>query len=200
MALVFSKIELGLLKMIKLSKLISAAILIGTASVTLIACTSKPKPVAVVEAPKPTPVPAPTPKPKPTVVSKPSLPVGIQPGTMQDFIVNIGDRVFFDTDMSDIRSDAKPILDAQSSWLARYSTVMIRIEGNADERGTREYNLALGERRAESVKAYLMSRGVPASRIATISYGKENPIASGSDEASWQQNRNARTSITSGAK
>lgn len=172
--------------------------IIGLGVVSLAACADKPKPVPVIEAPRVTPVaPKPvTPAPKPVA----PVAVGIKPGSMQDFIVNVGDRVYFDTDQSQIRSEARPILDSQAAWLLRYSTVMVRIEGNADERGTREYNFALGERRAEAVKTYLMTRGVPASRIATISYGKENPIATGSDEASWAQNRNAKTSITSGSK
>lgn len=163
------------------------------------ACAEKPKEVEVAppvaEAPKPTPV---TPAPKPAPVTP--APVGVLPGSMQDFVVNVGDRVYFDLDQSSVRTDAMSMLDAQAAWLLRYPSVMVRIEGNADERGTREYNFALGARRAESVKSYLMSRGVPASRISTISYGKENPIATGSDEDSWAQNRNAHTAITSGAK
>jgi len=176
--------------------LLKAAI-IGLGVVSLAACADKPKPVPVIEAPRPTPVAKPvTPAPKPVA----PVAVGIKPGSMQDFIVNVGDRVYFDTDQSQIRVEARAILDSQASWLMRYSTVMVRIEGNADERGTREYNFALGERRAEAVKTYLMTRGVPASRIATISYGKENPIATGADESSWAQNRNSKTTITSGSK
>jgi peptidoglycan-associated lipoprotein len=121
------------------------------------------------------------------------------PGSEQDFIVNIGDRVYFDLDSYQIRSEAYPRLDAQVAWLQRYPSVTIRIEGNADERGTREYNLALGARRAESVRTYLVERGINAGRIDTISYGKERPIAAGSNEESWARNRNAHTAIVSGA-
>lgn len=122
------------------------------------------------------------------------------PGSEQDFVVNVGDRVYFDLDSYDVKSDAYPRLDAQAAWLQRYPNVRIRIEGNADERGTREYNLALGARRAESVRTYLVERGVPAGRIDTISYGKERPIAEGSSEDAWARNRNAHTAIVSGAQ
>ncbi|MFT3996247.1 MAG: peptidoglycan-associated lipoprotein Pal [Asticcacaulis sp.] len=127
-------------------------------------------------------------------------PPSIVPGSQQDFVVNVGDRVFFDLDQSSVREDAKAILDKQAAWLVRYPSVKIRIEGNADERGTREYNFALGARRAEAVSQYLTSKGVVPSRIATISYGKENPISTGTDEEAWSQNRNAHTAITEGAK
>ncbi len=105
---------------------------------------------------------------------------GIAPGSQQDFVVNVGDRVYFDTDHSDIRADAQGVLAAQAAWLVRYPAVMIRIEGNADEPGTREYNFALGARRAQAVSDFLVSKGVLPSRISTISYGKENPIDPGS--------------------
>jgi len=127
-------------------------------------------------------------------------PVGaVMPGSEQDFVVNIGDRVYFDLNMYQIRPEAFARLDAQAQWLQRYPQVTIRIEGNADERGTREYNLALAARRAESVRNYLVDRGIPAGRIDTISYGKERPIAEGSNEAAWARNRNAHTAIVSGA-
>lgn len=122
------------------------------------------------------------------------------PGSEQDFVVNVGDRVYFDLDSYDVKSDAYPRLDAQAQWLQRYPNVRIRIEGNADERGTREYNLALGARRAESVRNYLVDRGIPAARIDTISFGKERPIAEGSSEDAWARNRNAHTAIVSGAQ
>lgn len=121
------------------------------------------------------------------------------PGSEQDFVVNVGDRVYFDLDRYTIRPEAYPRLDAQVAWLQRYPQVTVRIEGNADERGTSEYNLALGARRAESVRSYLVERGVSAGRIDTISYGKERPIAAGSNEEAWARNRNARTAIVSGA-
>jgi len=121
------------------------------------------------------------------------------PGSIQDFVVNVGDRVYFDLDSYAIRPEAYPRLDAQVAWLQRYPAVTVRIEGNADERGTREYNLALGARRAESVRTYLVERGVNAGRIDTISYGKERPIAAGSNEEAWARNRNGHTAIVSGA-
>jgi len=121
------------------------------------------------------------------------------PGSEQDFVVNVGDRIYFDLDSYTVRSEAFPRLDAQVAWLQRYPSVTVRIEGNADERGTREYNLALGARRAESVRNYLIERGINAGRIDTISYGKERPIAAGSDEDAWARNRNAHTAIVSGA-
>jgi peptidoglycan-associated lipoprotein len=122
------------------------------------------------------------------------------PGSAQDFVVNVGDRVYFDFDKYDVRADAAPILSAQAAWLQRYPQVMVRIEGNCDERGTREYNFALGARRAEAVRQFLIDHGVAASRITTISYGKEQPIDSGGDESAWTKDRNARTAITAGAR
>ena len=115
------------------------------------------------------------------------------PGSEQDFVVNVGDRVYFDLDRYTIRPEAYPRLDAQVAWLQRYPQVTVRIEGNADERGTREYNLALGARRAAVTRDYLASRGVPSSRMKTISYGKERPVAVCDDISCWSQNRRAVT-------
>ncbi len=115
------------------------------------------------------------------------------PGSAQDFTVNVGDRIFFDTDSTSIRADASQTLDRQAQWLARYPNYAITVEGHADERGTREYNLALGARRASATKEYLASRGVPAGRMKTISYGKERPVASCDDISCWSQNRRAVT-------
>ncbi|MDR6758889.1 peptidoglycan-associated lipoprotein [Mycoplana sp. BE70] len=115
------------------------------------------------------------------------------PGSTQDFTVNVGDRIFFDTDSTSIRADAAATLDKQAQWLQKYSNYAITVEGHADERGTREYNLALGARRATSTKQYLVSRGVPANRIRTISYGKEKPVAVCDDISCWSQNRRAVT-------
>jgi peptidoglycan-associated lipoprotein len=122
------------------------------------------------------------------------------PGSEQDFVVNVGDRIYFDLDSYQISPEAYPRLDAQAAWLARYPQITVRIEGNADERGTREYNLALGARRAESIRNYLIERGVSAARIDTISFGKERPIAAGSNEDSWARNRNGHTAIVSGTQ
>ncbi|MAZ84080.1 MAG: peptidoglycan-associated lipoprotein [Rhizobiales bacterium] len=115
------------------------------------------------------------------------------PGSQQDFTVNVGDRIFFDTDSSSIRPDAAATLDKQAQWLARYPQYRITVEGHADERGTREYNLALGARRAAATKSYLASKGVPASQMQTISYGKERPVAVCDDISCWSQNRRAVT-------
>lgn len=172
--------------------------LLTFASASIVACSSKPKEEVVVPPPPP-PVEAPRPVTPPPPPPPPPA-QGVLPGSQQDFVVNVGDRVYFDLDQSSIRADARAILDAQAAWLVRYPSVKIRIEGNADERGTREYNYALGARRAEAVSQYLVSRGVLPNRISTISYGKENPIATGSNEESWSQNRNAKTTLTEGTR
>ncbi|MBX9706299.1 MAG: peptidoglycan-associated lipoprotein Pal [Caulobacteraceae bacterium] len=122
------------------------------------------------------------------------------PGSENDFVMNVGDRIYFDLDSYQISPEAFPRLDAQAAWLQRYPQVTVRIEGNADERGTREYNLALGARRAESIRNYLIERGVSAGRIDTISFGKERPIAQGSNEEAWARNRNGRTALASGTQ
>jgi len=120
------------------------------------------------------------------------------PGSAQDFVVNVGDRVFFETDSSELTATATATLDKQAQWLARYPRYSFAVEGHADERGTREYNFALGARRAETVKNYLAARGVGANRIRTTSYGKERPVAVCDDISCWSQNRRAVT-VLSGA-
>jgi len=120
----------------------------------------------------------------------------IAPGTVQDFQVNVGDRVFFDYDKFEVKPAGKATLDKQAAWLKRYGQWKVVIEGHADERGTREYNLALGERRANAVKTYLVNQGIPANRVTTISYGKERPVALGSNEAAWAQNRRGVTVLS----
>jgi len=115
------------------------------------------------------------------------------PGSQQEFTVSIGDRIFFDTDSSSIRADAQQTLSRQAQWLQRYSNYSITVEGHADERGTREYNLALGARRAAATRDFLAARGVPANRIRTISYGKERPVAVCDNISCWSQNRRAVT-------
>ncbi|MET3794852.1 peptidoglycan-associated lipoprotein Pal [Aquamicrobium terrae] len=117
------------------------------------------------------------------------------PGSAQDFTVNVGDRIFFDLDSSSIRADAQQTLARQAQWLNRYSQYSIVIEGHADERGTREYNLALGARRAAATRDYLASQGVSAARMKTISYGKERPVAVCDDISCWSQNRRAVTTL-----
>ncbi|WP_273759264.1 peptidoglycan-associated lipoprotein Pal [Bartonella sp. ML70XJBT.G] len=117
------------------------------------------------------------------------------PGSGQEFMVNVGDRVFFSLDSSSIDSDAERVLMRQAEWLLHYPHYSIMIEGHADERGTREYNLALGQRRAVAVRDYLISLGVSAQRIQTISYGKERPVAVCDDISCWNQNRRAVTTL-----
>ncbi|MGH6782691.1 MAG: peptidoglycan-associated lipoprotein Pal [Sphingomonadaceae bacterium] len=118
----------------------------------------------------------------------------IIPGSQADFVSKVSsDRVLFALDEHDLDGEDRATLDSQATWLKQYANVRVTIEGHADERGTREYNLALGERRANAAKNYLASLGIPASRISTISYGKERPDALGSDEASWARNRRAVT-------
>jgi len=119
----------------------------------------------------------------------------VTPGSVADFRQNVGDRVFFDTDMSNIREDGRQTLNRQAEWLKKYTNYPITIEGKCDERGTREYNLALGERRANAVKQYLVAQGVPAQRVNTISYGKERPEVVGSDEGAWAHNRVGITAL-----
>jgi peptidoglycan-associated lipoprotein len=115
----------------------------------------------------------------------------------RDFMSNAEDRVFFAFDSSAISSDAAEALDSQAKWLNKHEQVNVVVQGYCDERGTREYNLALGERRANAVKQYLVSKGIAADRISTISYGKERPAVLGSNEAAWAQNRRAVTVVTS---
>ena len=120
---------------------------------------------------------------------------GPAPGTQADLVVNVGDRIFFGYDRYDLTAEARTVLDSQAQWLQKYPNLNVTIEGHADERGTREYNLALGERRANSVKNYLVALGVSGSRLTTISYGKERPAVPGSDETSWAQNRRGVTKV-----
>jgi len=117
------------------------------------------------------------------------------PGSQQDLEASAGDRVFFAFDRSDITSEAQQILARQADWLRRYPNVTVTIEGHCDERGTREYNLALGERRAQAAKNVLVAMGIPAARISTISYGKERPAVVGSSEEAYAQNRRAVTTV-----
>ena len=119
----------------------------------------------------------------------------ITAGTQEDLIVNVGDRVFFNYDSSELDSDAQELLQDQVAWLKQYSDVSVIVEGHCDERGTREYNLALGEKRAQSVKNYLISLGVSSDRISTISYGKERPAVVGSNDGAWAQNRRSVTVV-----
>ena len=161
---------------------LSAALILG-------ACTHKQE--AATTAPPPAPPPA-APAPAP-VTSK------IIPGSAEDFRVNVGDTVHFEFDQYNVQEGDKAILGRQAAWLAKYPAVRVTIEGHCDERGTREYNLALGARRANAVKEYLVSQGVSTARLETVSYGKERPICTQSDEACWAQNRRGVSTITAGA-
>jgi peptidoglycan-associated lipoprotein len=162
--------------------------------VSLAACATKPKYAATTPQKETPPAAAPEAAPAPVA----QAPTGPVPGSEQDFIVNVGDRAYFDLNQYTVRTDAQSMLAAQAQWLQRYPAVHIRIEGNCDERGTQEYNMALGARRADSVRSFLVAHGVDASRINTISYGKERPLDLGHDETAWSKDRNAHTALTSG--
>jgi len=119
----------------------------------------------------------------------------VVPGTQEDLLVNVGDRVFFDYDSSELDADNQELLQAQAAWLKQHNNVSVTLEGHCDERGTREYNLALGEKRAQAVRSYLVSLGIDSSRLSTISYGKERPAVVGSNDAAWGQNRRSVTIV-----
>jgi peptidoglycan-associated lipoprotein len=166
--------------------------------IALAACASHPKPAPTGPVAQARPAPAPSrgaPASRPAAVAS-----AVLPGTERDFVVNVGDRVYFDYDQYAVRGDAEPLLAAQATWLKRYPAVQVRIEGNADERGTEDYNLALGARRANTLKDFMVAHGVAAARITTVSYGKEHPIDTGEGETAWEHNRNGHTAIVSGAR
>ncbi len=167
-----------------MNKRFATAILLASA-ITLAACARQ----APEELPPPPPTDTATPTPTPTQTT----PTGPQVGSQAHFegAVNGQNVIYFDTDRFNIDSADAAALQTQAQYLARYPQIRVTVEGHADERGTREYNLALGERRANAAKNYLVGLGVDASRVATVSYGKERPVALGSDEASWAQNRRA---------
>ncbi|GAN60868.1 MULTISPECIES: peptidoglycan-associated lipoprotein Pal [Acetobacter] len=122
-------------------------------------------------------------------------PSGPVPGSEADLVANVGDRIFYDLNKSGLTSDAQTTLQKQAAWLAQYPQVNVEIAGNCDDRGTEEYNIALGQRRANAARDFLVAKGVASSRISTISYGKDRPSAVGDDESAWAQNRNAITSV-----
>ena len=134
-----------------------------------------------------------------TGTAGPGAGAGPAPGTVAEFVQEVGDRVFFGFDRFDLSAEARATLDRQAAWLQQYPDVSIRIEGHADERGTRAYNLALGERRANAVENYLVALGVSSARIETVSFGKERPLNPGSNEQAWAQNRRGVTTVTAGA-
>ena len=176
--------------------------LIALAGAAITACASHPRPMGPVATSAPPPPPPPpsaygAPAPGPVEQSENAgAPI---PGSVRDFVINAGDRVYFDFDKYNVRDDARPVLEAQAGWLGRYPAVRVRIEGNCDELGTREYNFALGARRANSIKDYLIEHGVSGARIDTVSYGKEHPVDLGEGEDARAHNRNGHTEITSGA-
>jgi peptidoglycan-associated lipoprotein len=124
-----------------------------------------------------------------------AMATGAAPGSEQDLVANVGDRVFYDFNAAALTSDADATLGRQAAWLAKYPSVNVLVAGNADERGTETFNLALGQKRANTARDYLVAQGVAATRLQTISYGKDCPVAAGNDDASYQQNRNAITSV-----
>jgi len=130
---------------------------------------------------------------KPTDQGQTGTTTSATPGSQQDFVVNVGDRVFFESDSTELTSQSRSTLDKQAQWLQMYNRYSFTIEGHTDERGTREYNIALGARRAQTVRDYLISRGIDGSRMRTISYGKERPVAVCNDISCWSQNRRAVT-------
>jgi peptidoglycan-associated lipoprotein len=160
---------------------LSAALVLG-------ACTKK----EAVATTTPPPAAAPAPAPAPVTSS-------IIPGSAEDLRVNVGDTVHFALDQYNIEEGDKAILGRQAAWLQKFPSIRVTIEGHCDERGTREYNLALGARRANAVKEYLVSQGVSTARVETVSYGKERPLCTESSEGCWAQNRRGTTIITGGA-
>lgn len=166
-----------------MAPVVTRSLMIATALIALSACSKK----APEELPPP-PVETSSPTPPPPPPSGPAK------GSQEDFLANVSsDRVFFDTDKYNIDEMDQETLRSQAQWLMQNPTVRVTVEGHCDERGTRDYNLALGERRANAAKNYLASLGIDPSRITTISYGKERPVAMGSDESAWAQNRRAVT-------
>ncbi|MEQ1489800.1 MAG: peptidoglycan-associated lipoprotein Pal [Terricaulis sp.] len=161
-------------------------IILGLAAVaTLAACAGRPDPT-------PTGPTGPTTPP----VTQPSGPT---PGSVEDFRVSVGDRVFFGYDRFDLSTEARAVLERQAAWLRRYPNTRVLVAGNCDERGTREYNLALGARRAAAARDFLVSLGIDGGRIESVSYGKERPLDARANEEAWSVNRNAHTQIVSGA-
>ena len=130
---------------------------------------------------------------QPAAAAAPAAPVGPAPGSVEEFVATVGDRVYFDLDKSVLKPDGQETLKRQAAWLKKYGGKRVTIEGHCDERGTREYNLALGEKRANAAKDYLVALGIDAGRIQTVSFGKERPVAFGKDEKAWSLNRRSVT-------
>ncbi len=168
--------------------------LLAGAAMLATACASNPPP-------EPTPPPAPTvveaPKPPvaPTPIASTPTPAGPAAGSKADFTAKATDRVYFDYDQYNLDDDDRRALATQVSWLKQYPSTRVEVQGHADERGTRDYNIALGDRRAQAVSSYLQAQGVAATRIQTISFGKDKPLDPGHDEAAWARNRNSYTNV-----
>jgi len=171
---------------------ISFAALTFTVAAFASGCATQPEPAP---APTPTPTPVVTPTPTPTPTPAPTGPIA---GSLEDFQTNVAGKVFFDVDQYNLDDADRAALAEQAAWLNTYQNVTIQIAGNCDERGTREYNIALGERRANAAKEYLISLGVAGSRISTVSYGKDRPTDPRSTPEAWNVNRNATTKIVGG--
>ena len=173
-----------------------SALVIATFTVAACASNSLPEPAPtpperIVAKPPPVVTP-PVAPPRPT---PPPVPPGPTAGSKADFAVKVTDRVYFGYDKYNLDADAQRALASQAAWLKQFPSTRVEVQGHADERGTRDYNIALGERRAQSVKSYLMSQGIADSRIQTISFGKDRPVDPGHDEAAWSRNRNSFTNV-----
>lgn len=176
---------------------IAKIMMVAGLALAVSACASKPPPADPVVPEKPPVVEKTEEKVKEETVVRDTY-TGPPEGSVEEFRVRVGERVYFGTDMYNIDQDDMETLNRQVEWLKTYPNVNVLIAGNCDERGTREYNLALGARRANSVKEYLVARGISSDRIETISYGKERPLDGRSTEEAWEINRNAQTQIVSG--
>lgn len=177
---------------------ISLSALAAAVAFTVSACASNPPPEPAAPTPTETAVVAPprvTPPPAPPAVPTPPPRTGPAAGSKADFAAKVTDRVYFDYDQYNLDDDDRRALNAQVAWLKQYPTTRVEVQGHADERGTKDYNIALGGRRADAVAAYLKSQGIADSRIQTISFGKDKPLDTGHDEAAWARNRNAFTNV-----
>lgn len=167
--------------------------LLAGAAMLATACASNPPPEPT--PPPPTVAEAPKPPAPPTPIPSPPAPSGPTAGTKADFTAKATDRVYFDYDQYNLDDEDRRALATQISWLKQYPSTRVEVQGHADERGTRDYNIALGDRRAQAVSSFLQAQGVAATRIQTISFGKDKPLDPGHDEAAWARNRNSYTNV-----
>ena len=170
---------------------------LAVATLAASACASNPPPEPAAPAPTETAVitPPPITPPAPPTRVTPPTPTGPSAGSKADFAVKATDRVYFGYDQYNLDADATKSLTTQVAWLKQFPSTRVEVQGHADERGTRDYNIALGEHRAQAVKSYLMAQGIAETRIQTISFGKDKPLDMGHDEAAWARNRNAYTNV-----